>query len=287
MGEKTFVIEGQKEDEEVSERVISEFNMLTNNLSGVYGFYVIDLKNGFAYGVNQRENFEPASLNKLPVILGLYMESDAGNLDLNAKYTLKNSDKLAGSGTLYSKPAGMVLTYRDLIRYMGKESDNTAYNIARRILGQEKIESVIRAVGMENTVVSGNDQKTTPEDIGTFFRRLYLGGLITDSSKVEFLGFLTDTIYEDYLAAGVPDGVKVAHKFGRELHILNDAGIVYSENSYVIVIMSKGIVEKEADQFIPQFAKIVYNSFQENPTLQSGDELNSDMSSSLRGNSAL
>jgi beta-lactamase class A len=258
LGEETIIIEGDKEDKEASEKVISGFNELTKNLSGVYGFYVIDLESSYSYGVNEKDEFEPASLNKLPVILGLYMEAESGNLDLNSKYTLRNSDKLPGSGSLYSKPAGTILTYRDLIRHMGKESDNTAFNIARRFLGQEKIENVVRALGMENTVVLGNSQKTTPYDIGAFFQRLYLGGLISDDSKNELLDFMTYTLYEGHLTAGVPNEVRVAHKYGRELHIVNDAGIVFSEKPYVVVVMSKGIVEKEADQIFSQLSKIIY-----------------------------
>lgn len=258
LGEETIVIEGRKEENRDSEKVIAEFNNLTRDLSGVYGFYVVDMTSGFSYGVNEDEEFEPASLNKLPVMLGIYMEVESGNLDLDTKYMLKASDKLSGSGSLYSKPVGMILSYNELIRYMGKESDNTAFNIARRILGQEKIEAVIKAVGMENTIILGDKQKTTPKDIGLFFQRLYGGGLISEVSRNELLYFLTDTIYENHIPSGVPSDVKVAHKYGRELHVVNDAGIVFSQRPYVVVVMGRGIVEKEADQAIPQVSKIIY-----------------------------
>ena len=80
---------------------------------------------------------------------------------------------------------------------------------------------------------------------------------------------MTDTIYEDHLRAGIPEGVRVAHKYGREVHVVNDAGIVFSDNPYgpeapqgrgplVIVIMSKGVIEKEADNIFPELAKVVY-----------------------------
>ena len=208
-------------------------------------------------------------MNKLPVMLGMYMEMEEGNLKLEEKYVLKNTDKLAGSGSLQTKPEGTVITYRDLLRYMGKESDNTSFNIARGILGREKIESVIKSVGMENTVFLGDKQKTTPKEIGFFFQRLWWGGLISDVSRDELLAFLTDTIYENHLAAGFPSDVGFAHKYGREMHVVNDAGIVFREGipgpevspisrTYVVVIMSKGIVEREADQIFPDIARFIY-----------------------------
>lgn len=258
MGEETIIIEGRKKDKKASEGIITEFKRMTKDVSGIYGLYIIDLTSGYAYGVNENEEFEPASLNKLPVILGLYMESEAGNLNLNEKYTLRSSDKITGSGSLYSKPAGTLLTYRDLIRYMGKESDNTAFNVTRRFLGKEKIESVIEAIGMESTFITGDKQRTTPKDIGIFFQRLWWGGLISDVSKNELLGFLTDTFYENHLAAGIPSEVQIAHKYGRELHVVNDGGIVFAKNPYIAVIMSKGIVEKEADDLFPLLSQIIY-----------------------------
>jgi len=260
-GEETIIIEGKKINELTAQAAVSGFSSLTKNLSGVYGLYVIDISNGATFGVNENEEFEPASLNKLSVVLGLYMEAEAGNLDLGTKYTLKNSDKLKGSGSLYSRPAGMVLTYRELIQYMCKESDNTAFNIVRRILGEDKIRKVINTVGMTGTIMTGEDQKTTPKDIGLYFQRLYDGGLISNTHRDEFLNYLTDTIYEDHVVAGVPDDIKVAHKYGRELHVINDAGIVFSQNPYVVVILSKGIVEKEADYVYPQISKLIYEVF--------------------------
>jgi len=258
LSEERIIIEGRKKEREISNKVVSRFNEITKGLSGVYGFYVIDLERDFSYGFNEEEVFEPASLNKLPVMLGLFMGFETGNFDPETEYVLKKSDKLSGSGSLRSKPEGFVLSYRELIRYMGKESDNTAYNIAKNILGKERIEKIVRFVGMERTTVLGDKQKTTPKDIAIFFKKLYLRELLGDDFREEFLEYLTKTSYENYLAAGVPEDVRVAHKFGKELHVINDAGIVFSKKPYIVVIMSKGIVEKEADIAFPLISKVIF-----------------------------
>ncbi len=131
----TIVIEKDKAElDETAIETISSFKEKTKSLSGVYGFYVIRLNSGFSYGVNENGIFEPASLNKLPVMLAMYIEAENGNIDLETVYVLKDSDKIAGSGSLYGKPEGYKLTYRDILSYMGKESDNTAANIAKNLL---------------------------------------------------------------------------------------------------------------------------------------------------------
>ncbi|KKQ53019.1 hypothetical protein A2865_02740 [Candidatus Woesebacteria bacterium RIFCSPHIGHO2_01_FULL_39_17] len=260
--EETIILEGNQDsqvnrvNQGKAERVRREFKEKTKNLSGVYGLFVIHLDNGFSYGVNENETFTAASLIKLPVMAEMYIEMEDGRLRMEDRYTLKNSDKVAGAGSLYGKPAGYQITYRNLIQLMGKQSDNTAFNICRKLLGDEKIDEVIRSVGMVDTSLEKNE--TTPKDIGIFFEELWKGNIVSEESRDEILGALTDTIYEDWLAAGIPEGIRLAHKYGREVHVVNDAGIVFTDRPYVVVIMSKGVVEREADEIFPELAKLVY-----------------------------
>lgn len=256
---RTIVIEKDKTElDEIATEATSSFKEKTKNLSGVYGFYVIRLDSGFSYGVNENDTFEPASLNKLPVMLAMYIEVENGNINLETVYVLKDSDKVTGSGSLYGKPEGYELTYRDILSYMGKESDNTAANIAKKLIGEEKIEQAISAAGMNNTIVIGENQETTPRDIGIFFEKLWEGDVISKKHRDELLGFLTDTIYEEWLSASIPSTINVAHKYGREIHVVNDAGIVFTNEPFVLVLLSKGVVEREADQVFPELSKAIY-----------------------------
>lgn len=264
--EETIVIEGKKKDQEKANRVKAEFRSRVDMLSGVWGLYVVRFDDGFsydrkvasfAYGVNESETFQAASLIKLPVMAGMFMEEEDGRLDLEDKYILKNSDKVVGSGSLYSKPAGFETTYRNLVRLMGKQSDNTAFNIARKTLGDEKIGEIITKLGMTGTDLSRNE--TTPKDIGGFFEDLWLGDVLNSGNKEELLEFLTDTAYESWLSAGIPDETRFAHKYGRELHVVNDAGVVFASKPFVLVILSKGVVEGEADGVFPELAKAIYD----------------------------
>ena len=74
-----------------------------------------------------------------------------------------------------------------------------------------------------------------------------------------FLQFLTDTIYEDWITPGIPEGVVVSHKYGLEIHSVSDGGIVFSDKPFVMVIMTDGVVEKEADNIFPTLSKLLYD----------------------------
>lgn len=256
VSEETIVIEGNKTDQAKTNQVISEFNNQTRGLSGVYGFFVVRLSSGSSYGVNKDEIFEAASLIKLPVMAAMYIQEESGGWNLASKYTLKSEDKVGGSGSLSGKPVGYTLTYRDLVRLMGKQSDNTAFNIAKDLLGEEKINEVINQIGMTRTDLVNNEM--SPVDAGIFFEELWRGNIINKKNSDELINYLTDTVYEDHLAAGIPSDVNVAHKYGREVHVVNDAGIIFAESPIVVVIMSKGIIESEADEAIPLISNTIF-----------------------------
>ena len=256
LGSKTIVIEGNRKDRIKSDKGSEFFKDETENLSGVYTLYLVRLGNGSNYGVNEKDAFQAASLIKLPVMAAMFTEVEEGRLSLSSKYKLKSSDKVKGSGSLYNKPPGYEITYENLIKLMGKESDNTAFNIGRKYLGDEKIAEVIGKIGMKNTSLEENS--TTSEDIGVFFQELWNGNTLNNDHKEMLLEYLTDTIYENWLPSGIPEDIRVAHKFGRELHVVNDAGIVYANDPFVMVMLSEGIVEKEADSVIPEIVKGIY-----------------------------
>lgn len=238
----------------LKEKITSEFKKGTAKLSGSYAFYFVDLKTGFSFGEKNNDEFLAASLIKLPAMVAFYKEKGG---ELDTSYTLSDIDKSTGSGSLSSKPTGYKIKYRDLLLLMGKESDNTALKIVRKLIGDEKINSTAKSIGMINTDIV--DNSTTPADIGKFFTELYKRKILGDAQTVELLDFLTDTIYEQYLPKLLPDDIRVAHKYGREIHIINDAGIIYSNNPYVLVIMTKGIIDKEGDTFIPELSKTIYD----------------------------
>lgn len=232
-----IIIEGDDTNWQKTLRVKTYFQDTTQKLSGVYGLYVVRLDDGTSYGVNQTEVMQAASLIKLPIMATVYRQAVDGEIDLDTK--VPNS----------------TFTYRQLLEAMGNRSDNAAQIKVQAAVGKEKIQDMIKDIGMGSTSLEEN--LTSPQDIGLFFQRLYKGLVITEGNKDEMLGFLTNTIHEDWIAKGI-SGEKVAHKYGREVHVVNDAGIVFSEPSFVLVILSDGVIESEADKVIPEIAGEIY-----------------------------
>ena len=236
-GEDTFYIEGDKEGREKAEKARNYFKDKTRNLSGLYAINVVRLLDGTSYGVNKNEEMQAASLIKLPIMTLVYKKFEAGQLDLDAKVSGSNS------------------TYRELVEAMGQRSDNNAQIILVKTFGESEIQNYIESIGMMKTSLTKNE--TTPEEIGLFFKMLWEGKLTTEKHREELLGYMTDTIFADWIVEGIDD-VRVAHKYGREVHVVNDAGIVFANKPFILVLMSDGAVESEADSLIPAVAGEIY-----------------------------
>ncbi len=239
-----------------ADAAITMFNEETKPLGGVYGFLVIRLSDGSRYGVSTDNRFQGASLLKLPLMVLMYKMSEEGSLNLDQKYVLKNSDKVAGSGDLINAKAGSEYSYRQLAELMGKKSDRTAYKVMKDVVSAEKLKNFVKETGMTGTDIDTGI--TTPNDFGIIFQKLWSGDLVNQEDKNEILGFLTDTIYESWITPGVPKNIKVAHKYGADSGVLADAGIVETKDPYVLVIMGQGITKQEADNLYPEISKSVY-----------------------------
>jgi beta-lactamase class A len=237
------------------DNVVKKLEQAIAGYTGTYGVYVRSLVDGTEYGVRQDEVFPAASQLKLPVMLAALVEVEKGSLRLDETYTLQDKDKIEWT-TLGAAQTGSVWKYGKLLELMGKTSDNSAQQIVIRRLGMDKVQDAIEIAGMRKTTFTRDE--TTPRDVGEFFRRLYEGGLLQTENNEQIFAFLTDTIFEDRIPAGIPDEVRVAHKVGTEDRGYSDAGVIFGKKPFVLVVMSRGADVKEAPKAMAKVAKIVW-----------------------------
>ena len=236
--------------------VLKEIEALTADLKGTYGVYVYRFGTGQEYGFNEKQAFTAASLIKLPVLVALYERAEEGRIDLDKEYILKETDKVKGAGILYEKEVRTKYTYRQLAHFMGQHSDNTAFKVVREFLGDTLINLTIGGLGMNKTSLKEN--KTTPREISLVWRYFYETKQLPKVRKEEIFNFLTETDFEDRIPAGLPDGARVAHKVGTETNSFSDAGIIFGESPFVLVMMSDGALKTEADQALVEMTKLIW-----------------------------
>jgi beta-lactamase class A len=221
----------------------SELVGITEAYPARYGVVVLDPSTGEKVTMDADATFLAASLNKLPVLMGLYRSAASGEVDLDDKITMQASDVQAyGTGVLYRRPVGYTLTLRECATLLIKESDNTAWKMLDRYLGRDYIRSELYRVGARSTEY-WIPNTTTPNDVLLILDKISDPSYTNPDLSAEMLEIMTNTSFEDRLPQPLPEGTRVSHKIGSYGTTFSDAGLVFPEGSrdpkdaYFIVVM--------------------------------------------------
>lgn len=219
---------------------------------GNIALYFRDLENGPVFGVNESDDFVPASLLKLPVALAFLNEAETNLTILSekiiyqAKYnTQYDTQNINPSNRL---ELGRSYTIKELLEYMLKYSDNTAYDLLENYQFSNRPGN-LEAIYLELGILSPQDHFDAIVDVRQYaalFRILYNVSYLNSSLSEMLLGWLSESEFDDGIVAGVPRGTVVANKFGERgmpdgTVQLHDCGIVYYPNNpYLLCVMTKG-----------------------------------------------
>ncbi len=233
--------------------------------SATLGVYFEYLGSGSSIGVNDTETFATASLIKVPVVMAVYKEIENGRLNLDQQVTITTGDLDEHSGQLYKRGSGTQLTLREIIELTLVESDNTAFTMLLRLVGGDNLTQVYNALDVVRTVEE-KQLKITPKHYASIIRSLFLSSYLTRQSSSEILSILTRTSQRDLLQSGVPENIKVAHKYGLVVDDINsdndtlsDCGIIYvPKRPYLLCVMVKKHPEDVSKKYIHEISQMVY-----------------------------
>ena len=248
---------GIKPDLRDFEGIKKTINLLIKDLTGDYSFYFLQLKTKASSGIKENQVFEAASVNKIPVMVSFYQQVEKGGIEEDGKYVLKKEDiQDYGSGSIRYQEPGVKYKYSDLIKLIGKESDNTASYVIINLIGQDEIQGGLDKLGFEKTSIKENT--TTSKEMGDYLNKFYENELVSEKSKDKILNSLIDTDFEDRIPQGIPENIQTAHKIGNDVQIYNDCGIILSSDPYVLCILTNGVVEEEALDIIPKISRLIW-----------------------------
>ena len=96
-----------------------------------------------------------ASLIKVPVLVEAYLQADEGKFSLRDLVTLKEEDKVPGSGILTDHfSPGVTLPLRDYARLVCLCSDNTATNVLLDKVGIANVNNRMASFGLKETRIN-------------------------------------------------------------------------------------------------------------------------------------
>lgn len=241
------------------------------NLSDV-ALYFRDLNNGPTFGVNEREEFFPASLLKVPVMMAYYhlSEQNPALLQREVLYTAEREFNITPTIVPQERiEIGETYTVEELIRRMIVFSDNQALVLLTERLPLNVLQDLFAMLGVGEDVLMNKDSKLTVKEYAGFFRILFNSSYLSRENSEKALALLSRTEYSEALPAGVPREVTVAHKFGeagtgdveRQLH---DCGVVYFPNHpYLVCIMTRGHDTETLKTAMKDISRFIYQKIDE------------------------
>ena len=266
-------------NEEISMRPKTDYKKLrkeieqeTKHFPGTAGIIFYDLSNGEKIEINPNEQFESASLVKLPIMVEIFNATDRGEINPDTEMELKESHKVGGSGILKNKPTGSHWKINQLTELMITQSDNTATDMLIELVGMKAVEKTAGELGMTKTTLKrkifafeeidrGSDNYTTPEDMFILLKEIYNGEKLKRKQCNEMVDMLKKQKRNSMLPLRLPKDAACAHKTGSLLGILHDVGIVYPPkgNPYILVLMGKNVTdEKQGESVFADISKKIY-----------------------------
>jgi beta-lactamase class A len=264
---------------------------------GVVGAAARNLQTGEEIVVNGDMAFPTASAIKTAVMLEAWHQAAEGVLSLDTALTLRDSDKVGGSGVLNGLSDGLALKVRDLIHLMIVLSDNTATNLLVNRLGTRKIDERLIAHGLHRTKIfrpTFRDGRpdvfpelerefglgmSTPREMATLMALIAEGRAVSGEASAAMLATLRRQQDRAMIPRLLPGSLQVGNKTGTDVEKLADergrrgairvdAAIVADEKiRYVIAIFvrragdTRGGVDNEAVLLGARLSQLVYERF--------------------------
>jgi len=240
------------------------------------GVFLVDLNSGGYVDINAGASFPAASTIKVPILLALFQDVDAGKIRLDEILTMQQDMVAGGSGNMQYKPVGTQFTVLELATKMITISDNTATNmLIAKLGGIDALNQRFRSWGLTTTVIRNKlpdlegTNTTSPKELGNLLAMVNQGNLVSMQSRDRLLDIMRHTERDTLLPSGLGAGATVAHKTGDIGRMLADAGLVDMPNGkrYIATVMIlRPNNDPRAEKLISAISSIAYQQFSQNAT---------------------
>jgi beta-lactamase class A len=228
--------------------------------------YLTRLNDGHWTGVNCSEQFHPGSLIKVPVMMTYLRESEKNPGLLDRKFSLNQNSKVPNQ-TFNDKSIvpGRNYSVKELLYFMITQSDNNATLLLNQNVNVEEFKHLFASIGITEPDIHSPDYNITASEYSKFLCVLYNASYLNNEDADYALSLLAQCSFKDGLLNGLPQGMKVAHKFGEwgqptagGLHELHESGIIYFDGNPVLVtIMTKGREVKPLPGVISEITRLI------------------------------
>ena len=233
--------------------------------------FLADLDNQEYVSINGQTPISAASTIKLPVLVALFQDVDAGKINLEEKLTMIEDVIGSGSGNMQYEKPGTQFTVLETATKMMTISDNTATNmLIERMGGMDAVNQRFMDWGLASTRLRNplpdltGTNTTSPEDLGNLLTQVEAGDMVSLRSRDRLLHIMRNIVRNTLLPQGLEEDAVIAHKTGDIKSVLGDAGIIDMPNGkrYIAaVLVKRPDNDPRAKEFIQKMSKVAYQYF--------------------------
>lgn len=235
-----------------------------------------DLGSGREIGYRSDAAVVAASVFKVPVLVELFRQADAGLINLSEAVIVPVAGRSFGPTGLSVMLDPVTLSWRDLALSMIVVSDNAATDVICARVGLDKVNATLDTLGLPGTRVDfdcrelfvqmGQDagvarladfppqpdadlirrlrvldahatNRTTPREISRLFEMIWTDRAASPESCAQMRRILGAQVWPHRLASGFPeDRIRTAGKTGTLVTVRNEAGMVSYDNGRNIAV---------------------------------------------------
>lgn len=236
---------------------------------GHVALQIQDLATGYTSGINANTVMPAASTIKIPIMVEVFRQMENGRFDLNRRVHLQAGDRDWGSGDICDARVGTGFTVSYLLTKMITVSDNTAANMLIRLVGRWNINHTMTDLGLHHTHLADyirtqewsvrHTLRTSPADMVKLLADMARHSLIDEWASNKMIAILEGQEINTLLPVPLPGDIEIAHKTGSFDDTLNDVGIVYGPEPYVIAVMTTDLPSLPAGRtFIRHISKMAF-----------------------------
>jgi beta-lactamase class A len=234
------------------QKAMDRIHALDQSLDGVIGVAAIDLTDGHELSYHGDSQFPTASAIKIPVMIQMFRDAHEGRFRFSDTREVKwvgNSDDSAGPLRLKLQHGPVQLPIGDIVAAMMQWSDNSAANECMDLAGMDRINALIRELGLRDTHLRrkmmdvtaasrGDENVSTPLELSRLLALIYQEKAADPESCRRMIA-LMKSVHNPYMRPGIPDAVEIAAKPGDLNGVKCEAAIVFLKgHPFVVTAMS-------------------------------------------------
>ncbi len=205
--------------------------------NGKWGVVIYDLVQQEKFSFRSEQKFHAASVMKLATAVSVFDW---------AQENKKGLDSFIWGQSLKQRLTALI-----------NKSDNNQWADLGALITLSRTQKILKENGLTGSNIYTNTM--TAEDVFLLLNKIYNRELVNEKDREFLFKIMQNTINEKRIPVGIPEETAVVHKYGTWQGNIHDAGIVFYQNPYILVVLTNNVSQPEAK--IADFSSQIYQIF--------------------------